>query len=191
MYQYSLEYFIKIFKIRLEKAPNPPELELRLTALIDDMTTAFYQNICRGLFEKDKLLNSFLMGINIQLEQKKINPREWTFFQRGATTDVPLEEDQQIPSWANEKLMKTCIGLSKESTAFTDLPQAMNDPDEQKTWHNILDAKVDIWDQPLPKVFQDKLDIFQRLLFLKLFREEKLLILIKRWVSLAIGEVSK
>lgn len=26
MYQYSLEYFIKLFKIRLEKAPNPPEL---------------------------------------------------------------------------------------------------------------------------------------------------------------------
>lgn len=57
------------------------------------MTEAFYINICRGLFEKDKLLYSFLMAVNIKIEQKKINIREWTYFLRGATTDIPLEEN--------------------------------------------------------------------------------------------------
>lgn len=73
MYQYSLEYFIKLFKIRLEKAPNPPELQNRLAALIEDLTGAFYTNICRGLFEKDKLLYSFMIAVNIGLEAKDIN----------------------------------------------------------------------------------------------------------------------
>lgn len=85
------------------------------------MTEAFYLNICRGLFEKDKLLYSFLMAVNIQLEKKKINIREWSFFLRGATTDIPLE-GITIPEWATEKLMKTCIAISKESSAFADLP---------------------------------------------------------------------
>jgi dynein heavy chain len=93
MYQYSLEYFIKIFKIRLEKAPNPPELEQRLIALITDMTEAFYTNICRGLFEKDKLLFSFLMAVNIKLEAREINAREWNFFLHGANQDIPLDEE--------------------------------------------------------------------------------------------------
>lgn len=104
------------------------------------MTEAFYLNICRGLFEKDKLLYSFLMAVNIQIEKKKINLREWNFFLRGSTTDIPLE-DLKYPDWASEKLMKTCVALSKESSAFLDLPQSMNDPDEQGVWKVILDAK--------------------------------------------------
>jgi len=79
--------------MRLEKAPNPPELEKRLNALVDDLTSAFYTNICRGLFEKDKLLYSFMISININLESKEINAREWGFFLRGPTDDVPLTED--------------------------------------------------------------------------------------------------
>jgi len=73
MYQYSLPYFTKLFKLRLEKAPQSDRLEERLKILINDLTISFYNNICRGLFEKDKLLYSFLMGINIKLDTKEIN----------------------------------------------------------------------------------------------------------------------
>ncbi len=57
------------------------------------MTNAFYINICRGLFEKDKLLYSFLIAININIESKDINPREWNFFLRGPSSDIPLEPE--------------------------------------------------------------------------------------------------
>ena len=72
-----------MFKKRLELAPNPPELENRLLALIDDITKSFYINICRGLFEKDKLLFSFMITTKIQLNNNKINFREWNVFLRG------------------------------------------------------------------------------------------------------------
>jgi len=88
MYQYSLEFFIKLFKLRLEKAPNPPELEERLRSLVEDITQSFYINICRGLFEKDKLLFSYLIAANIKLEAKEINIREWNFFTRGPTGEI-------------------------------------------------------------------------------------------------------
>ena len=91
------------FKIRLQKAPTPPELQKRLNAspelqkrlnsLVDDITNAFYVNIFRGLFEKDKLLYSFMISININLESKEINLREWNYFLKGSPNDIPLTKD--------------------------------------------------------------------------------------------------
>lgn len=65
MYQYSLEFFTKLFVMRLEKSTKNPDLEKRLQILVDDVTRAFYFSICRGLFEKDKLLFSFLNASSI------------------------------------------------------------------------------------------------------------------------------
>jgi len=60
MYQYSLEFFTRLFKLRLEKSEQSDEIERRLSILIDDITKNFYLAICRGLFERDKILYSFL-----------------------------------------------------------------------------------------------------------------------------------
>lgn len=113
MYQYSLEFFIRLFKLRLEKAPNPPELDQRLKALVEDITQSFYINICRGLFEKDKLLFSFLIAANIKLEAKEINMREWNFFTRGSLTDVQIPENDVQPPFLSEKIYKNCLALAQ------------------------------------------------------------------------------
>lgn len=65
-------------------------LQERIDLLIEDITESFYTNICRGLFEKDKLLYSFLIACKIMLYDHKINPIEWNFFLRGSTGDPPL-----------------------------------------------------------------------------------------------------
>jgi len=79
-----LEFFVKLFKRRLELAKTSEILDERLLILIDDITINFYKNICKGLFEKDKLLYSFLITMKIQLSEKKISISDWNFFLRGS-----------------------------------------------------------------------------------------------------------
>jgi dynein heavy chain len=97
MYQYSLDYFMKLFKKRLELTEKKEVLQERIDLLIDDITESFYVNICRGLFEKDKLLYSFLIASKIMLYDKRINPIEWNFFLRGGSGDPQIPE--KIPKF--------------------------------------------------------------------------------------------
>jgi len=93
MYQYSLEFFMKLFRIRLDKSAASDQLAGRLEILINDLTKSFYESICRGLFEKDKLLYSFLITSSVLRRADRIAVPEWNFLLRGSPTDFKNKEN--------------------------------------------------------------------------------------------------
>jgi dynein heavy chain len=62
MYQYSLQYYKELVSQRLQKTEKKEVLKDRLALLVADITQSIYFNVCRGLFEKDKLLFAFMMS---------------------------------------------------------------------------------------------------------------------------------
>ena len=56
MYQYSLEYFKKLFNYCLDISEKSKELELRLEIISNFVTKFMYTNVCRGLFSRHKLI---------------------------------------------------------------------------------------------------------------------------------------
>lgn len=119
MYQYSLDFFMKLFKRRLEVTEKKENLQERITLLINDITESFYLNICRGLFEKDKLLYSFMMASKIQLYDNEIDAAEWNFYLRGGSGAGELPE--KMPSFLTEKTYKDVWDLSNLTAPFKPL----------------------------------------------------------------------
>lgn len=104
MYQFSLKYFnqvklfrdavvrngynstfLQIFNMVIEVTEKEEDLERRLKTLFSEISLAIYTNISRGLFEKHKLVFSFMLNIAMHIDKQLVSQAQWNFMIRGAT----------------------------------------------------------------------------------------------------------
>lgn len=85
MYQYSLQWFQRLFGAGCRNSQPDPETAERVKNLNNYFTLSLYQNVCRSLFERHKLLFSFLLCMKILFGDNSVNMIEWRFFLAGAS----------------------------------------------------------------------------------------------------------
>lgn len=111
MYQYSLAFFINLFIAAIQSSQPSEDLNERLGYLNEEFLLSLYRNICRSLFEKDKMIFSFLLTIKLREMSKEINMEEFRFLLTGGISlggELP-----KIPAdWLSEKSWGELLRLS-------------------------------------------------------------------------------
>jgi len=123
MYMFSLQYFNSIFNKTISSAPQSDILVKRLNILLDHTTFAIYKNVARGLFERHKLLFSFIMCSDIMRHQcQLITTNEWFYFLRGAPTGMDKERPPKPSAkWLTQEDWDLLFDLEDTLSGFTGL----------------------------------------------------------------------
>lgn len=77
----------------VENAPAAKELEQRLENLNNYFTYSLYENVCRSLFEKHKLLFSLLLTVKILQGYSMLNNEEWRYLLAGPSGDIKVPQN--------------------------------------------------------------------------------------------------
>lgn len=90
MYQYSLQWFSNLFGASVDGSTKTHDPDNRIKILNDHFTGSLYDNVCRSLFEKDKLLFSLKLTVNIMYGDNRMDAEELRFFLSGPSGEVTV-----------------------------------------------------------------------------------------------------
>ncbi|XP_075130611.1 dynein axonemal heavy chain 3-like [Leptodactylus fuscus] len=182
MYQYSLAWFINLYVNAIKRSETSPNLQERITKLNDYFTNSIYEHVCRSLFEKHKLLFSFLLCVGLQRNKGLINNDEWHFLLTGGVA-LEIPHPNPAPVWLKDKSWGEILRLST-----LPLFKGLDDHFCSKLteWKNIYDSSHPN-ETELPDPWEDLLTAFQRLLVIRCLRPDKVIPAVQQFIIDKMG----
>lgn len=179
MYQYSLSWFVNLFTAAIDNTEKVDEVPARLEDLRTYFTYSLYENICRSLFEKDKILFSLLLATNLQQDAGQLGAAELMFLLTGG---VGLDNPDPNPAggWLPDKNWDELCRLTVSFEAFGALKEHV--VKNLGSWKQYFDDYTP-HEAPIPEPWNTKLTPFQKLLVLRCFRADKLVPAIELYVA--------
>ena len=134
---------------------------------------------------RHKLIFSFLIAAKIRKHTKELTDSEWNFFLRGILSEEGLPQlNNPNPKMITNKSWKLVRALPGIHINYDGL--AFDISENIKTWTEWISAK-DPQSLPLPLKWENTLTIFQKMLILKCFRDEKTIFKMTDFVEETLG----
>ncbi|KAL7306450.1 hypothetical protein TKK_0001865 [Trichogramma kaykai] len=187
MYQYSLVWFINLYKISIETASKSHILERRLAFLSKTFTYNLYQNVCRSLFEKDKSIYSFILCTTIQQANGELPREEMGFFLTGGIILQPTtSEANPCSHWLSDKAWDE-IRRAPNLPSFKNFTDEFINPAKAQKWQAFYDS-TNPEKELLPMPWQNDLTEFQKLIVMRMIRPDKVLPKVVQYVRTTMNE---
>ncbi|KAF3697610.1 Dynein heavy chain 2, axonemal Axonemal beta dynein heavy chain 2 Ciliary dynein heavy chain 2 [Channa argus] len=170
MYQFSLDAYINLFNLSMEKSKRSHKLEERITNLNDYHTYAVYRYTCRGLFEVHKLLFSFQMCAKILEVAGKLNMDEYNFFLRGGLV-IDKEDQMENPctNWLVDSSWDNITELDKLPNFHGIMASFEQYPRDWNLWFTSAEPEL----APLPGDWESNCNELQKMLIVRSLRQDR------------------
>lgn len=185
MYQVSLRYFTHIFCSVIEEEAPKMTFDERLNFLQRREIRAIYLNICRGLFERHKIIYSFMLATATQKHDGKLSENELDFLLRGALQIKDTPKPKELIK-LNDKQWNNCIYLQDEFESFTNFTNDLNSKLEFK----IKDQNFILTEgnETPSKNWNEHLNTFQKLMVISILKPEELMIAVSCYIREIFGK---
>eukprot|EP01060_Flectonema_neradi_P004124 TRINITY_DN12705_c0_g1_i2.p1 TRINITY_DN12705_c0_g1~~TRINITY_DN12705_c0_g1_i2.p1 ORF type:complete len:4231 (+),score=761.72 TRINITY_DN12705_c0_g1_i2:111-12803(+) len=191
MYQYSLDYFKRIVRQVIESSPKHPTIQEHLTFLIESVTETIYRAVCRGLFNRHKIVLSLMMSSSIARGAGSISETEWLFFNRPAS--FVRNESERLPIPPGLKVKEVCWNfadsLPKVADVFKQLPKDVQTRKDLWSAWLALDSPQDarLPGEGTDLDWEDLCTPFQKCIIMRCFREEKISMQLLHFIEADLG----
>lgn len=187
MYQYSLQWFSNLFGASVDGSQKAHDPDARIKILNDHFTGSLYDNVCRSLFEKDKLLFSLKLTINIMFGENRMDAEELRFFLSGPSGEVTIAPNPT--DWLGDlewgETYRQLHVMSNLLPCFKGFEEFFID--NQKEFQKIFDDDAP-HECPLPGDWATKLSSFQKMIALKSLRPDKITLAVQNFIIEQIGQ---
>jgi len=184
MYQTSLRQFLDLFNKAMEDAAQAATTSLRIKNIIEEVTYLTFFYMCRGIFERHKLIYTLMLTLKIQIKNGDLSAVEFqTLLKGGAALDINTEK-RKPAEWIPDAAWLNCCQLTKSIPRFKDLTESIGRSDAiWKTWYDLESPES----SPFPE-YEGQLNAFQKLLLVRSFREDRMLVSAKDYIVETLGK---
>ncbi len=179
MYQYSLPFFTNLFTGAIETAPQDDDPDQRIANLNKEFTESLYRNICRSLFEKDKMIFSFLLCTRLLTD---IDMKEFKFLLTGGVAIGELQEEPPA-DWVTPKMwgeINRCIELPGFKGFVTHFKSEIHN-------YKLLYDNIEPHEFKFSKDAEKYTKGLKRLIVIRMIRPDKLVPAISKFVVQNLG----
>ncbi|XP_050428284.1 dynein axonemal heavy chain 3-like [Adelges cooleyi] len=182
MYQYSLTWFLNLYHQSITKSEESDDVTKRIAVLNENFTYSIYRNVCRSLFEKDKLIFSFVLTIGIFQSKEKLNNELLTFFLTGGV-DLENSHPNPVSEWLPDKSWTEVVRAS-QLPKLNELSNSFRtSAREWKLWYDSINPQND----PMPNPYGN-VEGFEKLIIIKCLRYDKVLPAVQQYVINSLGQ---
>jgi dynein heavy chain, axonemal len=187
MYQYSLQWFSNLFAVSVDTSQKSNDPDARIEILNNHFTQSLYDNVCRSLFEKDKTLFSLKLTVNIMFGDNRMDADELRFFLAGPSGEVTILPNPT--DWLGDlewgETYRQLHVMTKILPCFEGFEQFFVDNNAE--FRKIFDDDAP-QEMPIPGEWNSKLTSFQKMIVLKTFRPDKIVLAVQNFIIEQIGK---